>query len=233
MILQLALSCFVAWASLGYWSTEMETVLPSLNLTLSAFPDTSTLMAFGIFVSTAEILIPRLYELPSMVFDNTGNAPNFRWTKPAACLQPNGGEPELRNIVISHHMHMAGFLTIAGIEEEPVRPLPQYCRHLPSRDGPMPSTLPLSPSSLKPPYNACKMVPEHSGVVPYQPSENRRGGEFDRVQRHRLFTWFAPKPSDSLLLAHVLVGQDARAPIFEFCHTGLRGLTATSLDRLT
>ena len=220
MILQLALSCFVAWASLGYWSTGIETVLPSLNLTLSAFPDTSTLMAFGIFVSTAEILIPRLYEFPSMVFDNTGNAPNLRWTKPAACLQPNGGEPELRNIVISHHMHMTGFLTIAGIEEEPVRPLPQYCRHLPSRDGPMPSTLPLSPSSLKPPYNTCKMVPEHSGVVPYQPSENRRGGEFDRVQRHRLFTWFAPKPSDSLLLAHVLVGQDTEPRFSGFATRG-------------
>ena len=94
----------------------METVLPSLNLTLSAFPDISTLMAFGTVVSTAEILIPRLYEFPSMVFDNTGNTPNFRWTKPAACLQPNGGEPELRNVVISLHMHMAGFLTIAGIE---------------------------------------------------------------------------------------------------------------------
>ncbi len=68
-----------------------------------------------------------------MVFDNTGNTPDFRRTKPAACLQPNGGEPELRNIVISLHMHVTGFLPIAGIEEKPVRPLPQYCRHLPPR----------------------------------------------------------------------------------------------------
>ena len=57
-----------------------------------------------------------------MVFDNTRKTGNFGRTKTAACLQPNGGEPELRNIVISLHMHMTGFLTIAGVEENPYGP---------------------------------------------------------------------------------------------------------------
>ena len=107
----------------------METVLPSLNLTLSAFPDTSTPMAFGIFVSTAEILIPRPYEFPSMFFGYPCNTRKFGPTETAASLQPNGFEPELCNIGVSLHMHMTGFLTVAGVEEKPVWPPPRYCRH--------------------------------------------------------------------------------------------------------
>ena len=98
----------------------METVLPSLNLTLSDSPDSSTPTAFGFFVSTAEILIPRLYKFPSMVFDNTRNTHNFDRTKPAASLQPDRLKPKLRNVVAPLHMHMTGFVAIAGIEEEPV-----------------------------------------------------------------------------------------------------------------
>ena len=72
MILQLALSCFVAWASLGYWSTGIETVLPSLNLTLSAFLEASTQTTFGVFregpilstlpLSPSSLKLPDKYE---------------------------------------------------------------------------------------------------------------------------------------------------------------------------
>ena len=86
-------------------------------------------MAFGIFVSTTEILIPRLYEFPSMFFDYACNTRKFSLTKTAASLQPNGFEPELRNTVVSFHMHVTGFPTVAGVEEKPVWPPPQYRGH--------------------------------------------------------------------------------------------------------
>ena len=45
-----------------------------------------------------------------------------------AALEANGLQPELRSVVITLNVHVAGFPAIAGVEEEPVRPRPQHSR---------------------------------------------------------------------------------------------------------
>ena len=90
---------------------------------------------------------------------------NFRWTKPAACLQPNGGEPELRNIVISHHMHMTGFLTIAGIEENrygPCLSIVGICRPVMDLCRPPYRFRQVHSSRLTTPAKWCPNTPESS-----------------------------------------------------------------------
>ena len=69
-----------------------------------------------------------------MFFDNPRDTPNFNSTKSAASLKLNRFKPEFRNVVVSLYMHMTGFLLIAGVEEKPVRPLPQNSRHVQLRD---------------------------------------------------------------------------------------------------
>jgi len=74
--------------------------------------------------STAEILIPGSYKVLSIFLDNGSNTRDFRPTKSSASLQSNGSEPEFGHMVVALHVHMEGFLAIAGVEIEPVRSSP-------------------------------------------------------------------------------------------------------------
>lgn len=47
----------------------------------------------------------------------------------AAVVKTYGTEPKLGDLVIPFHVDMLGFISISGIEEEPVRPRSQYSRH--------------------------------------------------------------------------------------------------------
>ena len=64
-----------------------------------------------------------------MFSDHPDNTRNFGLTESAAFLEPDGFEPEFRNVVVSLYMHMRGLLAVAGVEEKPVRSLPQYSGH--------------------------------------------------------------------------------------------------------
>ena len=68
-----------------------------------------------------------------MFFNNFDNARNFRLTESAASLQPDRFEPKFRNAFVALYMHVTGFVAIAGVEEKPVRSLPQYSGHPQSR----------------------------------------------------------------------------------------------------
>ena len=85
-----------------------------------------------------------------MFFHNPDNTRNFGLTESAAFLELDGFEPEFRNVVVSLYMHMTGLLTVAGVEEKPVRSLPQYSRHLQSREFTRPVDLIRRPPTPSP-----------------------------------------------------------------------------------
>lgn len=118
-----------------------------------------------------------------MFFHNPDNTRNFGLTESAAFLELDGFEPEFRNVVVSLYMHMTGLLTVAGVEEKPVRSLPQYSRHLQSREftrpvdlirrPPTPSTrssqpkvrnIPFNPKSFNVLHQFCETAPGDSDL---------------------------------------------------------------------
>jgi hypothetical protein len=65
-----------------------------------------------------------------MLFNQFLKAVDFLSRESAATLQPNRVDPKLGNLVVSLNMDMRGFTSVRCIEEKPVRPNPQDCRHI-------------------------------------------------------------------------------------------------------
>ena len=104
-------------------------VLPSLNSTLRVSSHTVTSMASGIRSSIAEVLIPGLHDYRAMVFHDSRDTSDFRAAESTTFFKSDRIEPEFRNIVISFHVHVNRFVTIPGVEEEPIWPAPENRRH--------------------------------------------------------------------------------------------------------
>jgi hypothetical protein len=64
-----------------------------------------------------------------MVFDQSLYAPHLHPAEPRTPLQPHGIEPELGPVVLALNVDVWRFITIAGVEEEPVRASAQRRRH--------------------------------------------------------------------------------------------------------
>jgi hypothetical protein len=52
--------------------------------------------------------------------------PNFLFREPNVTLKMDWIQPELRCLVVTPNMNVDGFAAIARIEEEAIRPAPQY-----------------------------------------------------------------------------------------------------------
>jgi len=49
--------------------------------------------------------------------------------EPTAALQANGVQPQFGDIIVAFDMNVGRLVPITGVEEEPVWPLTQNCRH--------------------------------------------------------------------------------------------------------
>ena len=105
-------------------------VRPSFSSTAKVSLVTVTASARGTSRSTPEVFIPSLHKLYVMIPDDFVNSTEFCPIKATASLQPDRIEPEPGDLVLTLDVNVLRFIAIAGVEEQPVRPYPEYCWHL-------------------------------------------------------------------------------------------------------
>ena len=64
-----------------------------------------------------------------MIFNNPGNTANLRAVKASTSLHSHRVQPELAHPVLALYVYVRWFRTVAGIEKETVRTLPQNGGH--------------------------------------------------------------------------------------------------------
>src|SRR5258705_13733472 len=134
---QFARSSGVPCARRGYQSNGTLTVRPSTRSTTSASSVTVTCWANAARNSLCEVLIPRPTELNCVVPHQRLHAPDLGPAKTAALRQPHRVEPEFGTARFPLHMHVPWFVSVSGIEEQPIWPCPEDRRH---RDDCMPKS---------------------------------------------------------------------------------------------
>jgi hypothetical protein len=77
----------------------------------------------------AEVLIPGLHKLDSVITHQLLNPRDLDAQKPATALQPNWVEPEFCDSIVSLNVDVLWFIAVARVEEQTVRARLQYYRH--------------------------------------------------------------------------------------------------------
>jgi hypothetical protein len=72
----------------------------------------------------AEVFIPCLHQLLTILNDKLLYATNFRSVEPAATVQPDRIEPELCDLVIAFDVDVRRLIAVIRVKEEPIRPDP-------------------------------------------------------------------------------------------------------------